>query len=385
VPRWPAAVAAVAGAVLLVAAFAIDRSAAAGPSGAWAHAVDSIDLHDVAFSYDFEDVPRGPAFTRRAGEYAAWSLTIAGGTFVAAGALWAAARHRRAAAYGLLALGAAELLVYARHSLPTFPTAPVEKQVADVRNLQTRAGPDARVFVPDPYVAMTAHAYDIWARDPMLSRRYGDVVGRAENVPPAMLLVTPMHTLPPVFGLLRLRYVLDGTKVIKTSFRELPRAALLPRWQVLTRERVLDTIMDPDFDGATALVETEPTDWMPADDAAPPVGVEGGVRVVDLSTDAMEIWTESDTPALLVVSDSWRSGWEVTAVDRADAPPRDVVPVDYVLRGVPLAAGRHHLRMEYRPAAFRTAVVNVVALVLYACAVAIVGCRAVWFPVRPSG
>jgi hypothetical protein len=385
VPRWPAAVAAVAGVVLLGAALAIGGSAAAGQGGAWAHAVDSIDLHDVAFSYDFERVPRGPEFTRRAGEYAAWSLTIAGGTFVAAGALWMATRRQRRAAYGLLALGAAELLVYAGHSLPTFPTAPVEQEVAQVRNLQAQAGPDARLFLPNPYAAMTAHAYDVWAHDPMLSSRYADVVGRAQNVPPATLLITALRSLPPVFGLLRLRYVLDGTKVIKTSFRELPRAALMPRWQLLPRERVLDAIMNPDFDGVTALVETAPTDWMPADDATPPAGA-GGVRVVDLSTDAMEIWTESAVPALLVVSDPWWSGWQVSAVDRTDVPARDVMPVDYVLRGVPLAAGRHHLRMEYRPAAYRTGViVNVVALVLYACAVAIVGCRAVWFPVRPSG
>lgn len=393
VPRWPALVAAFACVACFVAAFAIDRSAAAGSDGVWARALAAIDTSDVAFRY--YPVARGGTFARRAGEYAAGSLAIAGVTFFAVAVLWIGARRRRALAYGLIVLGCAELLVYARHTLLTFAVAPVEQKIAALRALQQRSGGDFRVQTLNPYVAMSAHAYDIWGYDPMLPSRYADLVARTQGVPPAMLMVTPLRVIPPLFGMLRLRYVVyadeGGVRVVPTGFAELPRATLVPRWRVVRdRDAALDAVVDPAFDpGREVLLEREPEEWLRAettDASALAGGASGGVRVADLSTDSVEIWVESSVPAILVVSDGYAAGWKVTAIDQLGAPSYDVLPADYVLRGVPLAAGRHHLRMEYRPTAFLVGrAISIVALIAYACAAGFVACRAAWFPIRANG
>ncbi len=39
-------------------------------------------------------------------------------------------------------------------------------------------------------------------------------------------------------------------------------------------------------------------------------------------------------------------------MDEGERQSYPVIPADFVLRGIPLPAGRHHLRLEYRPRAF---------------------------------
>jgi hypothetical protein len=52
--------------------------------------------------------------------------------------------------------------------------------------------------------------------------------------------------------------------------------------------------------------------------------------------------------AILLVTDAYSAGWRVRPFDPG---PRSsyVLPANHALRAVPLAAGRHHFIMEYRP------------------------------------
>jgi uncharacterized membrane protein YfhO len=50
---------------------------------------------------------------------------------------------------------------------------------------------------------------------------------------------------------------------------------------------------------------------------------------------------------MLVLADQWDPGWEAR-VDRVQAP---IVRVNAILRGVPLAPGKHEVVFEYRPPA----------------------------------
>lgn len=372
-PRWPPVTAALIGAALLLAALAVQRSAAAGPAGTWARALASIDLRDEAFQY--YPVDRGGGFASAAGRHAAASLLVGGGTFLVVACVWAGTRRRRVLAYAIAALGCAELLIYARHSLPTFEVAAVQRRSAALRGLYQHAGDDFRVQEADPYVAMSARAYDVWGYDPMLPSRYAEFVARTQGLAPSDLVVTLLARVSPIFGMLRLRYLVfdegDHTRVVPTEFAELPRATLVPRWRVVRdRDAALAALMDPTFDPRReVLLELDPRPRFgdAGGEASGVGGARDSVRVVDLSTDRLELWAESSTQAVLVLSDAYSAGWKVTPAEEGDARTYEILPADYVLRGIALAPGRHHLFMEYRPTGFLVGrVISIAALLAYA-------------------
>jgi uncharacterized membrane protein YfhO len=75
--------------------------------------------------------------------------------------------------------------------------------------------------------------------------------------------------------------------------------------------------------------------------------------VVAESTDFLDIKADLRSPALLLVTDGYSAGWRAAPLEPGPQARYDVLPADYVLRAIPLAAGRHHLRLEYSPSAFR--------------------------------
>jgi len=61
--------------------------------------------------------------------------------------------------------------------------------------------------------------------------------------------------------------------------------------------------------------------------------------------DELALRVDAPAPAFVVVADAWFPGWSA----RRDGTPVPVWRVDHSLRGVSLPAGRHELRMRYRP------------------------------------
>lgn len=68
-------------------------------------------------------------------------------------------------------------------------------------------------------------------------------------------------------------------------------------------------------------------------------------EIVRYSPQELELETESDTAALLVVWDSYYPGWRATV----DGLPAPVLPANVVFRGVPLPAGAHRVRLWFDP------------------------------------
>ena len=84
----------------------------------------------------------------------------------------------------------------------------------------------------------------------------------------------------------------------------------------------------------------------------------------------MEIEAELAQPAVLLVTDVWTPSWRAVALDPGDQRRYEVMPANYVLRAVPLDRGRHRLRLEYAPGAFRIgAAVSLIALAAWLAAV----------------
>ncbi len=339
--RWPALVALGAGILLL---------AGAGSEGRWAQWLAAVDLRDEAFGY--YPVDRGGDFVVRAGKHAARSMLVAGTTFLVLAGLWLAARWRRRLAFAIAVLSCVELFVYARSVRLSFDPGTRLRAAEEVRNLMARSEGYPRVLANTPYLAMSAGSYDLWGYDPMVTTRYAEFLAYTQNMRPADVQVMPLRRLSPLFGMLRLRYLLRvddaHVRAIPTNLPELPRAQLVSEWRVIPdpRER-LAALADPRFDPrSTVLLEAEPNPLPAAD------GVRGSVSLRDVSSDAIEVRAELPAPAILVIGDGYSAGWKATALAADAQQTYAVMPADHILRAIPLAAGTHHLRVEYRPAAF---------------------------------
>ncbi|MFN2432558.1 MAG: YfhO family protein [Gemmatimonadota bacterium] len=168
----------------------------------------------------------------------------------------------------------------------------------------------------------------------------------------------------------RPREVIDGRVAVLENLRALPRAWVVPRVVRATPEEILEAVRTSTLPGGSrfdprsvALVE-QPVRL--------PAGGPGGTgspsaRILDRGPGAMHVVVETPEPALLVTSDAWYPGWGA----RVDGRPAPLLRVDYVLRGVPVPAGRHRVQLEFRPRSLRTgAIVSVTSFLLLAGVVA---------------
>jgi hypothetical protein len=152
--------------------------------------------------------------------------------------------------------------------------------------------------------------------------------------------------------MLRLRYELDISRdeqltLRPTRLRELPRALLVPRCRVLSDgDQVLEALRDPTFDPRRVVLLERDPGLVPAESDE-----HGAVTVRDVSTEVIEISADVPQPSILLVTDNYSASWKATPLDDGDTRTYSVGPGNYLLRAIPLAAGHHHLRLEYRPTA----------------------------------
>ena len=138
----------------------------------------------------------------------------------------------------------------------------------------------------------------------------------------------------------------DGAiEVSQAPAPPLPRAQLISDYRVLGgRDAIFAGMSAPGFDPRrTVLLESEPSP-RPVSGADP-----GTVRAVETSPDTLSIDAEVSAPTLLLVTDPYSRDWRAVARAGSTQQSYQVIPADYILRAVPLAAGRHHLLMEYAP------------------------------------
>ena len=54
-------------------------------------------------------------------------------------------------------------------------------------------------------------------------------------------------------------------------------------------------------------------------------------------------------PAILLVTDNYAQGWKASGLPGSSQQQYEVMPANYCLRGIPMAAGTHKLLLEYVP------------------------------------
>jgi uncharacterized membrane protein YfhO len=80
----------------------------------------------------------------------------------------------------------------------------------------------------------------------------------------------------------------------------------------------------------------------------------------------LTIEAELPQPAILLITDIYREGWFAKSLPGSDQATYEIMPANYILRAIPLSAGKHRLLVEYAPPAFRVGVwVSLASIMLY--------------------
>jgi hypothetical protein len=76
------------------------------------------------------------------------------------------------------------------------------------------------------------------------------------------------------------------------------------------------------------------------------------IHILRESTNWQEVEVTLAKPAILLQTDLYSPNWHVYALPGSSQSEYELIPANYILRGVPLQAGTHRLRIEYRPTGF---------------------------------
>lgn len=123
----------------------------------------------------------------------------------------------------------------------------------------------------------------------------------------------------------------------------LPRAFLVHEAETLPEAELRTRLADPAFDPSRRVYLESATGPPPA--LRPAVGPEW-VQIMEYRPTRIKIRTLVSAPALLLLTDVYYPGWEVTV----DGRSARILPADLALRGVPCPAGTHLVEFTYRPA-----------------------------------
>jgi len=309
----------------------------------------------------FNALARSPDFTID-GQAADWHLRLLRGALVAcatavvAGALLLMARRRRWAAVALLVLAVVELTAFARIGrgrtrmtieLGLRPEVVETYAMAGVSRVHETAAPSN--------LAMSRRNFGIWGYDPVILGRYIEFMVWSQGLDwrdvKKPTFFVPYHSHP-LHAMLRARYRLDWkTKERVVLDDPWPRFVFVDEFDVVATDAVLDRMSEPDFDPRrTVVLEEAPS---PAPLVAPGSARRPRAELLGESSGHLDIEVELDRPQILLVTDAYSRGWRARPLEGSDQTAFEVLPGNYVLRAIPLEAGRHRLRLEYAPWAHR--------------------------------
>jgi hypothetical protein len=327
-----------------------------------------------------------------------FSLALLGLTIGALLALRWLASTAPAWGVALVALQALSVAPPALAYLPRVPARALYPDTPALAWLRANAGAD-RVLAPGHvgllYGLLEAHGYD-----GMTPRRIAELVGSvgtgtaivhgylqnplegvgSEALSPAAVLASP------VVDLLGIRYVVlppgaaplwpeltpafDGRDArVFVNRRALPRAFLAARARCAGDAEAVGAIR------ARALDLRE--EVLLADCATPPPG--GAARaprtaaITAYEPARVRLLTESEAPAVLVLTDTWYPGWRASL----DGRPAPLWRADHAFRAVAVPAGRHEIEMRFRPRSVLVGAVVSAAAALVVVALVAWGGRAV--------
>jgi hypothetical protein len=291
-------------------------------------------------------------FADRARLDSAWALLLPGLILLALGGLLAFAPRWRWAMPVLALACVAEVFGFALHTRDTFDSQSVV--VPAIREFVAKHPGDTRSLnLFGPNSAMSIGAQDLWGSDPGVVRRYAEFIAWTQGInPDEATQYVNFRGIDPLYAMLRLRYAFvpngQGLRVLEAPTPPMERVQLVARCRVIgQRDAIFNALRAKDFDPRKEVILEAAPSIEPVASEAP-----GSARVVASSTDWLEIEADAASPALLLVTDVYTPAWRAVALPGSVQTRYDLQPANYILRAVPLAAGHHHLRIEYAPRAF---------------------------------
>lgn len=264
----------------------------------------------------------------------------------------------RVAGRFLLLLTVTEILIFARVNRPSFPLDSVLSAPL-ARFLTTIDGDERFIQKEMNYddIAMATKDYDMGGYDPAMSRRISEFIEWTQGFDPDLsqpyLVFQKDHRL---YRMLRCRYIfLDEDRVADMS-PVLPHALLVDDYSVISdadrkqrRTGVFNILNSSQFNPARSVIlESEPSiKPQKSSDQS-----KGSVEIVKSSTDSLEIVVTVSKPMIMIVTDTYSSGWRARPLEGSVQSSYEVLPANWVLRAIPLQPGKHHILLEYVPAGF---------------------------------
>ena len=292
-----------------------------------------------------------PEFINQAGMHAGLSLGLGGLVLIAAGAAliftgkWPILRW---AVPGLLVvemLGFVAGQVTLSHMSDAMPD--------DLHKFVASHPGDYRVMnLAHPDNGFLLGKGDLWGNNPSVLRRYSEFMTFTQGGDPNHAEQYVNFTqLDPLYAMLRFRYAFvpsaQGMQVAESKLPPLPHVLLVSEWSAPgDRDAIFSAMRNPQFDPAkSVLLESAPN-------PAPQAGAVGSTQVTAESPDELTIEADTDRPAILLVTDLYAHDWKAEPLAGSSQQQYQVMPADFILRAVPLAAGHHLLRMVYAPPSF---------------------------------
>lgn len=340
--------------------FVIGTFAAAavlGIAGLWAANTNSWQslmnrMHSTHETYLLPQLYDSAEFVSQAQHCAAMSIFLAAGTCAAIGTLLAFHKSYPRTIYALAALGVAEAYCFAHGARPTFDSRIIVN--AEEKGFLEEHPGDYRIINPrNPNSAMSLRVPDIWGYDPNVVRRYAEFITWTQGGDPDnATLYVKFRRFDPLYPMLRLRYVF-GQRANELEMAEaptppMPHLQLISNYHVLqNRDEIFRALRSETFDPTREIIlESEP------EPKPSPGGNPGAARIAASSTDWLTIEAEVNQPSILLITDVYTPAWRAVPLSGSVQSKYELLPANYILRAVPLAAGRHRLRVEYAPREF---------------------------------
>ena len=355
-------------------------------------------------AYDADKFAALPDAVEAAADFAAVELRLALMFMVILTLLlyfaWKRPAWHRAVMTGVLVVIGCELFFFAKsehvfYSPAKFAVAPGLRSF-----LEKNCGEGRMLSLSDANLAMSLQGVsDLWGYNPDgVIRRYAEFMAFTQGGNPDRVTgyqtITKMH---PRFDLLRCKFIVTykkGEADIGKFAEPLPKNLLVTEWRVLEkRDAIFAAISRAGFDprhtvylerplgSASAFasanlpakardnklgaapgipdlqVRSEPRPARqpgdaPGAGASDSVSEPGSIRILRESTDWQEVEVTVTQPAILVQTDLYTPNWHAYALPGSAQSAYELIPANYILRAVPLQAGTHRLRIEYRPTKF---------------------------------
>jgi hypothetical protein len=350
----------------------------AAPSAQWESLMRAVSRLPEGFNVPQGPIP--PAMASRAQSEASGGLMVGAASCACLAVLLALRKRWPGAPWAVLALGVGETLAFANAIVVTF--SPDELSITQVQKVIQSHHDDQRVLFPlHPNNAMLLQAENVLGNDPYVLRRYAEFVTWSQGGDPDKATqYFDFARDAPSLALLRLRYVYElrdfALHEAVTSRPIMPRAFLVGHWRLEAsgRDAIFGAMAEKAYNPwREAILERDPGLGASGPDDAPAIAevdrTLGRAQVVAKTTDSLTIEADVSRPAILAIGDAWAKGWRARALPGSSQSHYEVMPVNYWMRGVPLAPGRHKLIVEYAPRSFVVgAWVTTIAGIAYAMA-----------------